>query len=124
MQALSRNKHLEGLPSFCIQHRPGKLNAASDVLSRREQDIPVDAEDERLKNRELQLLKEGEALTPTVHPIHLTFVLCRANQKELQNKKEPEGPENMERIIGLPTHSAPVKIEHEEIFENEDLQLL
>ena len=103
-------EHLEGLPSFCIQHRPGKLNAASDALSRREQDIPVDAEDERLKDRELQLLREGKALTPTVHPTPLTLALCRANQKESQNKKEPEGPKNMERVMGLPTYVAPVTI--------------
>ena len=30
----------------------------------------------------------------------------------------------MERVMCLPTHVAPGKIEHEEIFENEDLQLL
>ena len=46
-------EHLEGLPLFYITHRPGRLNAASDALSRREQDLPVDADDERLRHREL-----------------------------------------------------------------------
>ena len=85
-------EHLEGLPLFYIQHRPGKLNAASDALSRREQDIPVDAEDERLKDRELQLLKEGKALALTVHPIPLTFSTMPGQSKGIAKQERAGRP--------------------------------
>ena len=51
-------EYLEELPPFFITHRPGRLNSASDALSRKEQDVPVDADDARLRDRELQLLKD------------------------------------------------------------------
>ena len=62
MQALSRNS----------------LNAASDALSRREQDLPVDANDERLRHRELQLLKENVMISQPMQPVPLTLVRCSA----------------------------------------------
>ncbi|RYN98817.1 hypothetical protein AA0121_g13479 [Alternaria tenuissima] len=38
-------------------YRPGKENVRADALSRREQDMPEDAEDERLQKRIIQVLK-------------------------------------------------------------------
>jgi hypothetical protein len=43
--------------NFKIEYRPGKLAITPDTLSRREQDMPADAEDDRLKGREIQLLQ-------------------------------------------------------------------
>jgi transposase InsO family protein len=40
-----------------ILYRPGKQNIRADALSRREQDLPADAEDERLQKRIIQVLK-------------------------------------------------------------------
>jgi transposase InsO family protein len=40
-----------------ILYRPGKQNVRADALSRREQDLPGDAEDERLQKRLVQVLK-------------------------------------------------------------------
>jgi transposase InsO family protein len=40
-----------------ILYRPGKQNVRADALSRREQDLPEDAEDERLQKRVVQVLK-------------------------------------------------------------------
>lgn len=40
-----------------ILYRPGKQNVRADALSRREQDLPKDAEDERLRKRVIQVLK-------------------------------------------------------------------
>jgi hypothetical protein len=40
-----------------ILYRPGKQNVRADALSRREQDLPEDAEDERLRKRFVQILK-------------------------------------------------------------------
>ena len=45
--------------NFGIAHRPGKLSVAPDALSRREQDLPKDAQDERLRDRQQQLLTRG-----------------------------------------------------------------
>jgi hypothetical protein len=42
--------------NFTISYRPGSLCGRPDALSRREQDIPKDAGDERLRYREMQLL--------------------------------------------------------------------
>jgi transposase InsO family protein len=43
-----------------LKHRPGKLSPAPDALSRRDQDLPQDAEDERLQGRVYQLLQPSE----------------------------------------------------------------
>ena len=40
-----------------ILYRPGKQNVRADALSRREQDLPADVEDERLQKRVVQVLK-------------------------------------------------------------------
>jgi hypothetical protein len=40
-----------------ILYRPGKQNVRADALSRREQDLPEDADDERLRKRIIQVLK-------------------------------------------------------------------
>jgi hypothetical protein len=42
--------------NFKLQHRPGKQAILSDTLSRREQDMPQDAQDERITEREQILL--------------------------------------------------------------------
>src|SRR5271163_2167307 len=60
---------------FKLAFRPGKLAGKPDALSRREQDVPKDASDERLQHRVTQLLKpevlpmitkEGKE-APTIH---------------------------------------------------------
>ena len=43
--------------SFDIIHKPGKEQVQLDALSRREQDIPCDVDDDRIANRHHQLLK-------------------------------------------------------------------
>lgn len=50
---------------FILEFRAGKLAQRPDALSRRAQDMPQNADDERLKNRFAQLLKE-EWLPPQV----------------------------------------------------------
>jgi hypothetical protein len=40
-----------------ILYRPGKQNVRADALSRREQDLPSNAEDKRLQKRLIQVLK-------------------------------------------------------------------
>ena len=43
--------------SFDIIHKPGKEQIQLDALSRREQDIPCDVDDDRITNRHHQLLE-------------------------------------------------------------------
>ena len=51
--------------SFDIIHKPSKEKVQSDALSRREQDIPCDVNDDRIANRHHQLL-EGDTESPKV----------------------------------------------------------
>ncbi|KAJ6436495.1 retrovirus polyprotein [Purpureocillium lavendulum] len=46
--------------NFTIVHRPGKDAAVPDALSRREQDMPHSAEDERLRGLRIQLLEPAK----------------------------------------------------------------
>jgi hypothetical protein len=43
--------------NFRIVHVPGTANGRADALSRRDQDIPKNAQDDRLQDRILQLIK-------------------------------------------------------------------
>jgi hypothetical protein len=43
--------------NFRIVHIPGTANGRADTLSRRDQDIPKNAQDDRLQDRILQLIK-------------------------------------------------------------------
>ena len=43
--------------NFLLEYRPGKLNAVADALSRRDQDVPQNGEDERIKHRMSQIFK-------------------------------------------------------------------
>ncbi|XP_044721805.1 reverse transcriptase (RNA-dependent DNA polymerase) domain-containing protein [Hirsutella rhossiliensis] len=45
---------------FTIKHRPGKEAVVPDTLSRREQDMPHSAEDDRLQGRRVQLLQRNK----------------------------------------------------------------
>src|SRR4051812_12883435 len=44
-----------------VVYRPGKSNPRADALSRREQDMPANASDERLSYRNLQVFKPATA---------------------------------------------------------------
>ena len=55
--------------NFRLAFRPGKLAGKPDALSRKEQDIPTDASDERLQQRITQLLKP-EVLPTTESSLH------------------------------------------------------
>ena len=44
--------------NFKMLHRPGKASVAPDALSRRDQDMPANTDDDRIQGRVLQLLKK------------------------------------------------------------------
>jgi hypothetical protein len=68
-----------------LAFRPGKLAGKPDALSRREQDIPKDASDERLQHRVAQLLKPG--ILPSVEP---SLHAAPANPQTLRQEREPK----------------------------------
>ena len=53
---------------FTLKHRPGKLSLRPDALSRREQDIPQDGTDERLRGRHQQVIKPEWILVSQIDP--------------------------------------------------------
>jgi predicted aspartyl protease len=76
--------------NFVLRYRPGKQGVVPDSLSRREQDLPKDSNDERLTGRCFQLLREdGTAIKVA------TFSTCGDADGETDdqaNKSNP--PEN------------------------------
>lgn len=48
--------------NFTLRYRPGKDNERADALSRRDQDMPVSDDDERILSRTIQLLKRPEGV--------------------------------------------------------------
>ena len=56
--------------NFTIIYRPGKQGGLPDALTRREQDLPQDAEDERLTWRKMRLIKP-QVCEPGVIPENL-----------------------------------------------------
>lgn len=55
---------------FKIEYRPGRLSAAPDALSRREQDAPTGWDDEREKGRIIQAIPDSAR--PTAHAVRRT----------------------------------------------------
>jgi transposase InsO family protein len=68
---------------FTLQYRPGKLGVRPDALSRREQDVPKDASDERLRYREMQLLKPEVFTSGTVYAARITAALTRSQAQTI-----------------------------------------
>ena len=69
--------------NFKIRHIDGKDNILADALSRRDQDLPTDSQDDRVQERHMQLLKpymladspspEGLAETPRAETLALAL---------------------------------------------------
>ena len=66
---------------FKLAFRPGKLAGKPDALSRREQDIPTDASDERLQHRVAQLLRP-EVLPAGESSVHATPANPQPSQQD------------------------------------------
>jgi len=82
--------------NFSITYRPGKQNERSDALSRKEQDLPQDALDDRLKYREVRLLPTSEDSDAKPGVIHMAPMMTRsqsASAPKMQNQL-PKAPTN------------------------------
>ena len=85
---------------FKIRHIDGKDNVLADALSRRDQDLPASDEDDRVRERHLQLLKpymverEGSPLPATlalaalVQPLDAPFDLFSDWDQAVQYDRE------------------------------------
>jgi hypothetical protein len=67
--------------NFSITYRPGKQNERSDALSRKEQDLPQDASDDRLRYREVQLLPTSEDSETEPGVIHMAPMTTRSQER-------------------------------------------
>ena len=78
-----------------LQYRPGKANARADALSRREQDLPLDANDARLQHRYRQLLKPTTASEEEIEdPTDAVLTFCsRIQQTTEETPQEPNTTE-------------------------------
>jgi hypothetical protein len=78
--------------NFSITYRPGEQNKRSDALSRKEQDLPQDASDERLQYREVQLLPTSEDPTTTPGVIHMAPMTTRSQERARIGAPIPHTP--------------------------------
>ena len=78
--------------NFTLQYRPGKLGGLPDSLTRRPQDLPANAEDERVQYRQVQLLK-AEHLQRAL-PLRAAPVTTESETET----QPPQGPTMMETL--------------------------
>jgi hypothetical protein len=90
-------------PNMEIAYRPGKSNPRADALSRRHQDMPANASDERLSHRFLQVFKpttatpdnnlaDDEALK--IFSCHITTAIC-CNPVSVSSQSSQHGLEQL-----------------------------
>jgi hypothetical protein len=92
---------LLGRYNITLQYRPGKLNERADALLRREQDLPANAEDARLKHRYWQLLKPTTAAEEEVEDSTdavITFSSIISPLKAFSAQIEPMEPAALEEL--------------------------
>jgi len=79
-----------------LKHRAGKENVCADALSRRDQDMPANEDDERIKSRHFQLLKPQLAVIAEEEEEHAymgTIMVFTTNEGELDGPTIPGEPE-------------------------------
>jgi len=92
-----------GRYSMEILYRPGKQNIRADALSRREQDMPTDAKDERLQKRLIQVLKptvscyeeEEEGNDIIAKPIRVLALLVGTQQENGEDARRQHDIEDL-----------------------------
>lgn len=91
---------------FSLQFRPGKLAITPDALSRRDQDMPKDPEDERLKMREKRLINPDTS----VSAIGTAFIRVSA----IRTTNRPLTAQPVQTTEGtLDNQSPPSDLEHQ-----------
>ena len=80
---------------FQIRHIPGKDNERADALSRRDQDLPRDAKDNRLMDRHMQLLRP-EVLAAHARVIAMPVETRRTRARAQENIANNDSENNTE----------------------------
>jgi len=82
--------------NFTFSYVPGKLNVRADALSRREQDMPKNATDDRLENRRVQLLPLSK-----LQPIKVSAVRTKVlSTKKISLARLVKSATTTSRLIG------------------------
>ena len=89
--------------NFRIVHVAGTNNGRADALSRRDQDMPKNAQDDRLQERNAQLIKpewisQGRMRVAASHP--RTTPVAPRNPTELEQGASPKLTQTEDRTIG------------------------
>lgn len=93
---------------FQLNFRGGKSSARPDALSRREQDMPKNTNDDRLKSREFQLIKDVWIKKPIAKPLEISHMDSAIMCSMLVNQHRID--------VNIPSSN--------EIFQDENLQEL
>jgi hypothetical protein len=84
-----------------ILYRPGKQNIRADALSRREQDLPANANDDRLQKRLIQVLKPTASCYEEVEEEADTIAMAmrvRALLAVTQEREDAQGQHDIENL--------------------------
>jgi transposase InsO family protein len=81
--------------NFTLEYKPGKLNVLADALSRREQDMPKNDNDDRIRSRQIQILKPEQCTgMPRICPVITQSVPERDIKSELEQLWEDAQPKD------------------------------
>jgi RNase H-like domain found in reverse transcriptase/Reverse transcriptase (RNA-dependent DNA polymerase)/Integrase zinc binding domain len=81
--------------NFILEYKPGKLNILADALSRREQDMPKNDDDERIRSRQIQVLKPEQCTgMPRICPVITESTPERDIKSELEQLWEKAQPKD------------------------------
>ena len=114
-----------------ILYRPGKQNVRADALSRREQDLPEGAEDERLQKRIIQVLKPTsycyEEVSEGEEDSAKSWVMSakiRVGQTRNRPSLTEEQPEHNKEMLGEQAEPASSAVQEEGLAEASELKKL
>jgi transposase InsO family protein len=97
--------------NFKIVHRPGTLQATSDALSRRDQDMPKNVDDERLAERNQKFLRAGDdgKLTLTMKRAETAGSRWKEQGDKDEESEEAANPACYESHPAAPFNAGPLQ---------------
>ena len=102
-----------------LLYRPGKQNVRADALLRREQDLPVGAEDERLQKRFVQIFKPTNSYQEVTEEEPEEAILVMATRTRSQQREEEAIPLSREESDQLLP-----RVLNEKVLEQNELEKL
>ena len=102
-----------------LLYRPGKQNVRADALLRREQDLPIGAEDERLQKRFVQIFKPTNSYQEVTEEEPEEAILVMATRTRSQQREEEAIPLSREESDQLLP-----RVLNEKVLEQNELEKL